>query len=163
MIVAFVAPTLSAILASHLKKEWQKAFFILSILLGILILYRTYLQPAVYLTDDYFNLEKGDWTKSEAFKNAVIEEGFLPNIVEEAPQENPPKWLIKGKGVVDQKISYNYYKEFTIQANKPLMFASTTHYFPGWKAFIDKQEVTVEPLPGTDKKQICQCPIGPRL
>lgn len=149
MIIALSTPILAALLAKSLSKHSQQAIMIFLSLALIIIFYRDYLHPATFLPDSYFKINTNEWQQSEGAKGAYLEEGYLPITAEQLPEGELKKWAIeKGQGKVEEKTILNHYKYFTTQSEAPIDFILTTHYFPGWKAYIDNIETKAETTPG---------------
>jgi len=145
MVITFATPILAAIFVSQFKKIWHQNLIVLIFLVTILIFYLGYLHPATYLEDNYFKLNTSGWTKSQAAQQAWLEDGYLPVTADEQPAGQLDKWILEqGQAKVEEKTLYNHYKYFVIQAQNPSVFNLTTHYFPGWKAYIDGVETQID-------------------
>lgn len=131
MVVVLAVPCLSAILLRIFPKSWQKAGIIIITILAVFIFYRNYLQPATFLPENYFNSQK-----------AYLEEGYLPKEVEQLPTKDINKWeILKGKAKVEEKIIKAFKYQFVISSSEQLVFQLNSHFFPGWKVYIDNLEV----------------------
>ncbi|MFA5932498.1 MAG: YfhO family protein [Microgenomates group bacterium] len=155
MVIPIATAVLASLLLQTIPKIWQQSLIILITILGIFIFYKDYLKPATFLSTDYFKFDTNDWQKSEAAKYAVLEEGYEPKTAELTPQGNLNKWaLIQGKGKVEEKAIKQENKQFTTTSTETLAFLLTTHYFPGWKAYIDNAETKIETTQGYGFMQI---------
>lgn len=146
MIIAFATPILSALLLNTLKKYWQQTTVIFITIISIFLFYNSYLHPAQYLEDKYFRINDPDkWQTSEAAPITYLEEGYLPATAEMLANGKLEKWILeKGQGKVEEKTILNHYKSLVTTNNETLVLTLTTHYFPGWKAYIDGQETEIE-------------------
>ena len=63
------------------------------------------------------------------------------------PPENFPTYpieIIEGKGEINKFFKKSNYQTFAINADTKVNVVSRTLFFPGWRVFIDKQEVPIE-------------------
>lgn len=155
MIIPIAAAALGALLLNKISNIWHQALIIVFVSVSIFIFYGSYLKPATFLSDDFFKFESGGWTTSEASKYAVLEEGYLPKTVEIEPQGEVKKWVIAyGQGEIIEKYMRTTDKIFSSSSQQAIVFVLTDHYYPGWKAYIDDKETTIETIPGYGFMQI---------
>ncbi|MDD2822467.1 MAG: hypothetical protein PHQ59_00090 [Candidatus Daviesbacteria bacterium] len=145
MIIPVASAILGSLLLQVFTKTWQQSLVIFLALFGVFIFYKPYLKPATFLPTDYFKFETSDWQKSEAAKYAILEEGYEPKTAELIPQGNVKKWTIDTEQAqIEEKAFLNHYKDFITKSSEPVIFTLNTHYFPGWKAYIDNMETPIE-------------------
>lgn len=160
MIVPIVTAFLAALLTDNLKEVYKSIVIFGSILL-IIIFYGRYLAPSVYLTPDYFNIDTDQWRESRGVKeNAYYEMGYLPKDVQQLPREEINKWdLIQGKGQIIEKIIKNSQFSFATDSKEPMTIRLNSHFFPGWKGYIDNVEAQLA-VDQTYQYMALQIPTG---
>ncbi len=132
MAVSLATAYLSGILISLLRKEWHQIIIVIATVVAILFLYGPYLAPEKFLSES-------------DMKKAVLEESYLPLGVGKLPDKDIKHWeIIKGDGKVEEKVYKNRLISFITQAEHPFVVRLNTHYFPGWKTYLDKQEVNID-------------------
>lgn len=149
MIVAISCAVLSGLLLSLLKNTAYRAGATISCILLIFIFYRTFLAPAVFVPKSDFDIDAPNWRNSPGIvKNSIVEEGYMPKGVEAVSARDIAGWEItanaKAKAIVEEKTVKDHYFQFTTQSPEPFVLQVNSHYFPGWKAYIDSLETNID-------------------
>lgn len=142
MVVPFSSAALAAVLIAQLKKSWHQSAAVLVLILGVVIFYKDFLKPATFLPDSYFK---------DSFKKAYLEEGYLPKGVAELPSGQISNWAIltdqkpddPGQIKILEKTITGHYFALTSQNETPIILRINSHYFPGWKAYLDNIEASI--------------------
>ena len=95
MVVPFATAALSAILVGFIKQRWAQVLCVSGLILGVAVFYHPYLTPAIFLPNDYFNIDSESWRESPGVaQNVILEKGYLPTGVKELPSQNMPRWIV---------------------------------------------------------------------
>ncbi len=136
MLVPLASAVLGGLLISFINRIWLKFLIILFCGLFFFLGYKSYLTPASWTPKDTI-------TSSFPPQSETI---YLPEtaIIEDRVYEKKRYEIVKGEG----NISVDYFADHKIilssESQSLLGFILHTHYFPGWKFFIDGQERAVE-------------------
>lgn len=148
MVVAVSCSMLAALLLSQIKKPLYQSGIMISSGILIFILYRTFLTPSIFVPKSDFDIDAPNWKQSPGIiRNSIVEEGYMPKEVEIMPPRNINKWEIVSKnqidGTMEAKVNKNHFFSFVSESTESFIFQLNSHYFLGWKAFIDRQEVPI--------------------
>ncbi|MCL5784460.1 MAG: 6-pyruvoyl-tetrahydropterin synthase-related protein [Patescibacteria group bacterium] len=152
MVVVISCAFLAGILISGLPKKWQQITAVFSTITLAFFLYHSYLAPAMLVPDSYFNIDSPNWRQSQGVeRNGYLEEGYLPATVEQPLPQNIQRWNIIQNNKIDlrqtkvwEKLIHDQELVFTTQSPKPFGLQINSHYFPGWKAYIDNRETDID-------------------
>jgi len=147
MVVTWSSAILSAILLSLVTKKWIQGLIVIISILAVFICYHSYLAPEQFWPASYFNIDSPAWKQSAGVaQKAILEKGYLPASVNEATDKKTKlsRWeIIDGQGQIAGKVIKNHQLILTVKANMPMTLRINTHYFPGWKVYVDNREVTI--------------------
>ena len=148
----FLAPAtfLSSFIAGGLIiifRGYWRYFAFITLMLAATIAYRPYLKPLSYVSQEQVNIIFTETLSDREmeFYGFFPEAAFMPKWTKALPAENdrPPNEV---KVAADSAEIKNatlkaHLKEYAVQVKKPTVARFYTHYFPGWKVFIDNREV----------------------
>ncbi|MBI2327929.1 hypothetical protein HYU92_06455 [Candidatus Curtissbacteria bacterium] len=148
----FLAPAtfLSSLAASGLIlifAGYWRYFAFVTLMLAATIAYNGYLKPLSYVSREQANIIfTGSLSDREMESYGFFPEAaFMPKWTRALPAENDrPINEIKietDSAEINSATLKAHLKEYVVQVKKPTMARFYTHYFPGWKVFIDGREV----------------------
>lgn len=147
MVVAWSSAILSAILLSLLTKKWTQGLIVIISILAVFISYYSYLAPEQFWPVSYFNIDSPAWRESVGVaQKAGLEKGYLPASVNEATDKKTKlsRWeIIDGQGVIEGTVIKSHQLILSVKADMPTTLRINTHYFPGWKVYVDNREVAI--------------------
>lgn len=129
-------PILFAILVDRLK--YKKVIFIVIVLIIAIVRfpqlygknYTDYSQDSYFVTDDNMH-------------GTILNTVWMGE-VRDYPYQEEKIMIIEGDGEVSDLHVRNSSRSFSVNAQNELKIVDYTFYFPGWKIFIDDQEVEVQ-------------------
>jgi uncharacterized membrane protein len=80
--------------------------------------------------------------------NTTTREEYEPRWVGvRPPYTSEPVRILQGMGEAHATVMRSAHQEFAVQAHGPVVLETATFYYPGWRAFVDGNEVSVQPVP----------------
>lgn len=162
MVIPIATGIIAGLILTTFKPSYKSIVMISSVFL-IFVLYRSFMKPLIFLPDTYFNIDtKEEWKNSQGTRaHFAFELGYLPaGIVKELPKGKIPRAeVVKGSAQL-QIIEEKYHKlALKVDASQPSVLSVNTHYFPGWKIYIDNQEADIN-FNNTYKFMLVSIPQG---
>lgn len=108
------------------------------LILSVEFLSLPYKSPQVFF-------DKGDSYYATNEDSTTVTDEYTPKWVKSLPIERPREKveIMQGRGLVTDVVSKNNQITFISQMTDEGIIRVNTHYFPGWKAFIDGKEVSI--------------------
>lgn len=111
----------------------------------------SHLAPARYIPRSETHINDAHWAeRPEAQAFAFIDRGFTPLVVEEESPRGLGRWLAEGEGTVTEVRMADDSMVLDVDAPSGMQVRLHTHYFPGWRVWVDgaETEVAVTPVHG---------------
>lgn len=143
-----VVPLLTALsgaalfsLISHPKLNLLLIFFLL---IFSFVAYPGILGSVQTTQINFFNLDYQSWQQHPLTKKeAYIEPGYNPLGIKHDIKKEVKRYYIQGQGEAVKQELKDSQMIFDLHIFEPSTFTLTTHYFPGWKAYIDNKEINI--------------------
>lgn len=144
LLIPLASAALFVLLISKFQDVKKQAGIVLLLLPLTFMLTGSYLHPANYIPENIFNFDSPTWRESRGVQE-TSEPAPLPAMlgVDLPPKDLPIYQVLKGEGTVRLRKFDFHQMEFEIDAKSPLLFSINSHYFPGWKVFIDNNETKI--------------------
>jgi len=133
-----IPPILGAFLVSILKEKLRRIIVIITIVIIIIIRF-----PQLY-GKNYILENKNKYSSNKENLYASIYNTIWTGKTEDYPVKKFKGEIIEGNGKIINRNEHNSWREYEIDAKTDLRLADYTFYFPGWKVFVDKNEVPIE-------------------
>lgn len=146
MVFAIATPVIAGIVYSLISNIRYKLGIFLILIVSLFGFYRSFFTPIVFLPEEFFNIDSEEWQTSQGVQeNFAFEPGYLPaGVIKRLPDPNIPKvQIVNGRGEIILKEVKFHEIHLTTESETPLIVRVNTHYFPGWKAFIDFREAEI--------------------
>lgn len=146
-VAIFASAVLSGMLFRYIKKDSYKFILFIVLVIATPILSYSYLQPAAYLDKGYFGQDSANFYKGQAQgQSGTAEMGYFPKTMDVLPEVGKvpeSEIAFSTKDVKGEVIKNTFtYKEYKITTSSPASSEIFIHYFPGWKFYINGNEVT---------------------
>ena len=147
MVIPFASSIIAGILFSTFNNQSLKSLFIGVVLILNFMIYMSFSNNTKMINTSIFNLDFESWVNNkEIQKAAYFEEGYTPKGTENIIRERIPHFSLNNKYSHAKQIVYkNTYQEYIISSESNLIFTDNTHYFPGWKAYLNDHEIKINP------------------
>ena len=138
MIISFSTAVLSGLLLSLVKKTSLASAIVFIVSITVLYLYSAYLKPEEWLPKDYYSDEN---IKVRGY----FEPGYNPLGVEQVPTQEIPRYQANQDTQVQELLLKDNQLKLSINTPKPFVLTINSHFFPGWKVYIDEKETKITP------------------
>lgn len=150
MLAALASSIVAARLLSLVERP-EAAAIVVIVLLGVhLRQHYAHLEPANYISRSRMQIDDPRWAeRPDTPVTAFLDRGFTPI---DAETEAPPglgRWLIEGDSAVVEREMSDDRIVLELDAPRDVGLRLHTHYFPGWRVWIDGGEVAPEVTPGS--------------
>jgi hypothetical protein len=162
MLVSLSAAALSALLLSGLsRRSTMQALILLVVATAMWPLTHAQLKPARYIPAGDYEIDDPGWARSErAMANGFIEVGYTPVQATRLPVGPIGRWTVtRGEGSVRERAVADDRLDLVVKSPEGIQLTINSHDFPGWKAWVDRQETPVSAQPGFGFLQV-QVPPG---
>jgi hypothetical protein len=157
MLLSLASAALAALLLSRLHRypTTQSAIVLLAAIV-MWPLAQPQLKPARYIPWGDYQIDDPAWANSDgATANAFIEVGYTPAQVTRLPKTPVGRWIISdGEGSVRELAVADDRLDLVARSSAGMRLTITSHDFPGWKAWMDRQDVLIHTEPGTGYIQV---------
>jgi hypothetical protein len=151
MLVSLSAAALSALLLSTLRRRPAlQALVVLAAAGAMWPLTQAQLKPERYIPAADYAIDDASWARSDrAAANAFIETGYTPALVTRFPTAAVGRWTVsRGEGSVRERAVADDRLDLVVKSPEGIRLTINSHAFPGWKAWVDRQEAPVSVEPG---------------
>lgn len=165
MVITLGAAALAGLLLSLVRGQTAQAV-ILILAVGLhWQLYRDHLAPSAYLSEQDYPIDKTHWADASTGRtDAFIESGYTPVEATRLPSVPVGRWTIASgqDGAVEEQVIE--YDRLRLSAASPagMRLTFNSHWFPGWKAWIDGRETPITIVPELGYLQV-EVPAGSHI
>ncbi|MBI2327930.1 hypothetical protein HYU92_06460 [Candidatus Curtissbacteria bacterium] len=145
--ITFLSSFIAGAILLIFKKETAKLAAFAILILASSLAYASYLKPVAYATNEA-EINFGNEILHESvtgIKELYPEPGYMPRWTQILPADSDrPKSEVKVATDSAKVASYRlaaHRKEYQIEVREPTVGRFYTHYFPGWKIFVNDREV----------------------
>lgn len=148
MVVPIATAVLGALAFSVFRSKYEQIGLLFIVILLIAFVHRPFLTPKNFIDAAYFDLPFSSFTQHKVVqREAYFEPGYNPIEVSENNIETDSKWFLeKNTAKVIEKKILSHLFVFDISSLEEDKLTINTHYFPGWKAYLDDVEVPIQRL-----------------
>jgi hypothetical protein len=146
MVIAVACGALAAHLLSLLNDPARQACVVIGVVALQFGLFHGHLEPARYIAQDDMNIDSRQWRGDpKARSTAFIEDGYFPIAAARLPDDDVARWSVsRGQGDVDAVTLRDDRLVLGTTSEQGFQLTVNSHFFPGWKAWLDGREVAVD-------------------
>lgn len=135
----YLPPIIVAHLVDQAKKEKWRLYLTMMIMLLVAVLRF----PQAYSKNNtYHKLDRYFFT--EINLHSVLMNTVWTGETADYPVKEVKGEIIEGEGELTIEEVKNGYRDYRLSASTPVRLADYTFYFPGWKVYVDGQEIPIE-------------------
>ncbi len=146
MVIPLSTAILSTILLKTLRIKYLQIFITLFTLLFITLFINPYLTSYTFISTQNYELNYPEWRENQNTKEkAFLEKGYYPIGVENDHHENLEIFLAPKDLLVTPTNISSHLMLFRLRALSNTSLVINSHYFPGWRAYLNNQEIKITP------------------
>ncbi|MBI2595307.1 hypothetical protein HYW46_01055 [Candidatus Daviesbacteria bacterium] len=143
-VATFTSSFIAGSILIAFKNDTSRYIVFVCLMVAATYAYGGYLKPAAYGNSNEVDFGYKILHPSENLKNFDPEPGYMPRWTDVLPAESDrPKEEVKillGEAkIIDYKLTASL-KKYNMEMQKPSVARFFTHYYPGWKVFVDSKE-----------------------